>query len=653
MILLCTNISFSQNRVIDSLLSGLKIAKEDTEKINILNVISDKFTRGKPDSAIFYARQALVLSTRINYQLGEADAYLNIGWANTNSHNFSASLKNLTNAQNIYKQLLSPENANRKIIQKQLATSYHYTGWTYLGEAFYSKALQQFFNALQILEETNNSSTIAPLFNSIGNVYFFQHDNSKALEYYNKSLNISNKNNDKRGQATSLNGIGTVYTNKLNYEKGLKYFLRSLRLNRELGDNDKIAVSILNIGDCYFDQGQYNKALEYYLEGLKISREIKDDFLVSGSSTGIGNVYFKQKKFKEALSYQDSALQLGKKIGSFKLIRLAEESLSKIYEQMHDGVNALDHYKKYIIARDSSFNTENAKKIVRVEMNYEFEKKQALEKAEQDKKEALYLESAKRQKQLSTFLISGVLLFSGLVFVIYNRWQVKRRLTLQKDLVEYEQKALHLQMNPHFVFNCLGSISSFIAQNGTDSAIRYLAKFSKLMRLTLEYSKASLIPIDKEMESLQNYLELEQLRFNDKFDFEIKKSALVEDDMALPPLLIQPFVENAILHGIVPKPGKGRIEVHFNIENDNLICLIVDNGIGLEKSKEAKEGSVTMHKSMALEITKKRLEIMESVTSMSANVRMEDMMDKNNELSGTKVMINLPVQFISDIKIRV
>src|SRR5690606_11582282 len=121
----------------------------------------------------------------------------------------------------------------------------------------------------------------------------------------------------------------------------------------------------------------------------------------------------------------------------------------------------------------------------------------------------------------------------------------------------------HLQMNPHFVFNCLGSISSFIVQNGTDSAIKYLSKFSKLMRLTLEYSKESLIPIDKEIEGLQNYLELEQLRFNNMFDFSITKDPNIEDDMAIPPLLLQPFVENAIIHGLVPKKEKGNINIYF------------------------------------------------------------------------------------------
>jgi LytS/YehU family sensor histidine kinase len=231
--------------------------------------------------------------------------------------------------------------------------------------------------------------------------------------------------------------------------------------------------------------------------------------------------------------------------------------------------------------------------------------------------------------------------------------QIKRRLTLQKEVAEYEQKALHLQMNPHFVFNCLGSISSFIVQNGTDSAIKYLSKFSKLMRLTLEYSKGSLIPIDKEIESLQNYLELEQLRFNRKFEFSIHSSSSIEDDIALPPLLVQPFVENAILHGVVPKEGNGRIEVNFNVISNQLICTITDDGIGLTKSKSMKENSVTAHQSMALEITKKRLEMMETSTLQKANVTIEEIQNIHNQIIGTKVVITLPIQYTSDTKTRV
>jgi len=165
------------------------------------------------------------------------------------------------------------------------------------------------------------------------------------------------------------------------------------------------------------------------------------------------------------------------------------------------------------------------------------------------------------------------------------------------------------------------------------------------MRLTLEYSKESLIPIDREIESLQNYLELEQLRFNNKFTFSIYKSDAIEDDMALPPLLLQPFIENAIIHGVIPKKEIGSIAVRFTIENQSLLCTVEDNGIGFQQSKAAKVNSVVAHKSMALDITKKRLEMIESTTKQKTNFTIEEV-KSDSEIKGTKVILNLPIQYI-------
>ena len=303
------------------------------------------------------------------------------------------------------------------------------------------------------------------------------------------------------------------------------------------------------------------------------------------------------------------------------------------------------HFQNYSALKDKLINEENIRKSVESSMNYEFEKKELLQKEAQEKREFLIQEKAQSFKLKMLFGTLIGLLVLGIIFLIYNRNQLKKTLTLQKELAEYEQKALHLQMNPHFVFNCLGSISSFILQNGTDSAIKYLAKFSKLMRLTLEYSKESLIPIDKEIESLQNYLELEQLRFNNNFDFSITKSTEIEDDVALPPLLLQPFVENAIIHGVIPKKKKGHIKVDFQIDNDSLVCTIEDDGVGCETSKKAKENSVSVHKSMAIDIIKKRLEMIASSTHKNATISIEEI-NTNDNNSGTKVVLKLPIQYI-------
>jgi len=431
----------------------------------------------------------------------------------------------------------------------------------------------------------------------------------KAFDYYSKAEKVFQKNPDARGFGELLNNLGTYYDETANPGQALK---------------------------------TWEKAISTFTA-------IEDKFGVSDTYYNLGKFYFSKENYPEALKNISKSLALAKELQVLEQIMSCEKMLSEIYQKLDNPSEALRHFQLYSVSKDSLTNHEKIRQSVQAEMNFDFEKREALQQEAHEKKELLFSEKSKRTTLITFFSALFILLLVGIVFLVYNRKQLKKSLTLQKELAEYEQKALHLQMNPHFVFNCLGSISSFIVQNGTDSAIKYLSKFSKLMRLTLEYSKESLIPIDKEIESLQNYLELEQLRFNQVFTFTITKSSEIEDDMALPPLLLQPFVENAIIHGLIPKKEVGEIAIDFAINDQSLICTITDNGIGFDKSKELKEMSVSIHKSMALDITKKRLEMMESVTQKTSKVEIKEITDDNGKTIGTRVILNLPVQYIGKL----
>src|SRR5690606_30368283 len=402
-----------------------------------------------------------------------------------------------------------------------------------------------------------------------------------------------------------------------------------------------------NLRLYYQATSELQKAVESWEKAKEKFNAIEDKFGISDTYFNLGEFYFEQNNLEKALQNTQKAKELATEIKTLEMIVLSENLLSKIYEQKGDLNKSLEHFKSYSIAKDSLTNYENIRKTVQSEMNFEFEKRESLHKKEQQQKEILLKEQAKRHTLQLVFGGLFLLLTVGLGFLFYNRNQLKKNLTLQKNLAEYEQKALHLQMNPHFVFNCLGFISSFIVQNGKDSAIKYLSKFSKLMRLTLEYSKESLIPIDKEIESLQNYLELEQLRFNDKFSFSITKDPNIEDDVALPPLLIQPFIENAIIHGVIPKKENGNISIAFSVTNSSLHCTIVDDGVGINQSRKNKENLVLAHKSMALGIIKKRLEMITEATTKEASITIEEM-ENGNEITGTKITLKLPLQYVGN-----
>ena len=636
----------AQNPAADSLKLVLKRTTNDIDEAKLLNEIASAYRADNPKLMQQYANEALQLSKKIKFRLAEGNAYMNLGNAGIITGDYAKALLNFSNAQTVFESEAEKKSSvDQEEINNGLARAYGSIGIVFSEQSNYAKALQYHLKALKIYESGNHPEKLARVYNNIGIVYKAQGEDFKALDYFIKCLKIQKKIKDNTVGITTTN-IGNIYLNQKNYAKAFEYYNEAQRLFQQYPNGRGLGELYNNVGLYYKNTNNPAKALESYAKALETFSSIDDKFGKSDTYFYIGEINFEKGDYQQALQNTSKSLQLAKELEITEQVQNAEKRLSEIYEKLGQSAEALRHYKLYSIAKDSVSNHESIRNTVRAEMNFEFEKKEALQKKEQEKKEIVYAEQSKRHKQQILFTILLILSLCGIGFLIYNRLQLKKNLTLQKDLAEYEQKALHLQMNPHFVFNCLGSISSFIVQNGTDSAIKYLSKFSKLMRLTLEYSKESLIPIDKEIESLQNYLELEQLRFNKKFDFSITKSSEIEDDMALPPLLLQPFVENAIIHGLIPKKESGTITVDFSLNDENLICTVTDDGIGFNTSKELKENSVTVHKSMALDITKKRLEMMEAYTSKKAKVEINEL-SENGTVYGTKVVLNLPIQYIA------
>jgi len=251
-----------------------------------------------------------------------------------------------------------------------------------------------------------------------------------------------------------------------------------------------------------------------------------------------------------------------------------------------------------------------------------------------------------------SFRISTALLLIVLiVWIVSIRMRQMRRkheverkmLDIEKQLFELEQKALRLQMNPHFIFNSLNSIQSFILSNDTDKAISYMAKFSQLMRLILTNSRESFIPVKDEMKGLQYYLDIEQLRFDNKFDYSIHIDKEIDDEfMGIPPMIMQPYVENAVLHGIINKKSKGHISVSLKLENKIIFCVIEDDGVGRERAMQIKNESGLKHKSRGMVITKERLEILNKQNKNQITVNVIDLMDDSDNPKGTRVEINIP-----------
>ncbi len=240
------------------------------------------------------------------------------------------------------------------------------------------------------------------------------------------------------------------------------------------------------------------------------------------------------------------------------------------------------------------------------------------------------------------FLGSGLAMFLLALFVSYKEKKSRHDMDYQTlhKIRELEQAALCSQMNPHFLFNVLNSIQSFIMRGDKISSVQYLSTFSRLVRLNLHYSSVPKITLEQELEMLSQYLELEKLRFNGKFDYEFKLEASLEPNCVfLPPMLIQPFIENAILHGLRPVSRKGHITVNLEPKNNCLLVTITDNGIGIDTSKRLKEKTIHYHKSMAMKITKKRLQLLSGTAGVNQKLSVKELVDDNGEVMGTEVRL--------------
>jgi LytS/YehU family sensor histidine kinase len=275
--------------------------------------------------------------------------------------------------------------------------------------------------------------------------------------------------------------------------------------------------------------------------------------------------------------------------------------------------------------------------------SYEIEQKQISQESE--------IENLQTQKttQRNNYLIAGAFILL-VIFGVISRLRYKRKRDEQqlktefkKQLAQAETKALRAQMNPHFIFNCLNSINSFVIDQKHEIASDYLIKFSKLIRLILDNSRSETIPLNKELETLKLYVLLESARFDNKFTcvYNIAEDVNTSTIM-IPPMLLQPFVENAIWHGLMQKEGEGTITIEIEKENEEFLNIsITDDGIGRERAAELKSKSAT-HQSHGLKVTSQRIELMNKLNSTGAKVNIIDLKDDLGNATGTKVELIIP-----------
>ena len=431
----------AQQAKIDSLQTVLKTSKEDTSKVNTLNILSKQYmAAGNYEQALQFGKQAALQAEKLNYKKGMTDAYSNIGinyWYQGNyEKSLDYGLKALKTAEEIgYK--------------KGIANSYNNIGIVYFYQGNYQKALDNYLKSLLILEETADKKGIAYCSANIGVIYASQGNYEKALDNYFKALKINEELGNKHGIAVSYNNIGEIYVKKNNFEKSLENHFKALKLYEETGDKQGTASSYINIGNIYYEQGDYKRELANYLKSLNIYEKIGDKRAVGATSSNVGIAYIKLGKLENAFYYLNQSLIISKELGYKDGIKEAFNDLSELYEAKSDYKQAYSYHKLYSDIKDTLLNEQSSKQIAEMNTKYDSEKKdkELIKKdAEISKQQA---ETEKQNLQRNAFII-GFLLVLILAFFIFRGYRQKQnanKLLEEKNILIENQKQLVEEKN--------------------------------------------------------------------------------------------------------------------------------------------------------------------------------------------------------------
>jgi len=493
------------------------------------------------------------------------------------------------------------------------------------------KALEYYHKALGLMEKDKDLQSLGwGIYGGIGTLYYEQEEYGKALEQFKKVLH-----NDKNLELTATANIANIFGSLNQLDSAIYYYKKALNLEQVTNNPTYKANLYSNLSLIYSQADQLDAALASAENSIGLIEQYGIEFVRPTAYANASMAYLGNKDYVNAELYANKALQVSEAQGNVFLQKSAWGTLADVYSAKGEFSKALEAYTKFSVLKDSLNNQNRRVEINRSQLEFEFEKERTIAQAEIDRQSTI--------KTASLLGGGGLLAASVLGFVLYKR---RRDVLEQKKDAEFralvadtELKALRAQMNPHFIFNALNSIGDYILKNNNETALEYLTKFAKLMRMVLENSENKSIPLEEDLKFLELYLQVEAKRQPGKFSYHIQvDEALEVENTLVPPLLLQPFIENSIWHGFRDRDGMGQIQITINENQDMLICSIEDNGRGIEHTANGNESK----KSFGVAITENRLKILNKQKNKEGRLQVIDL----GEQKGTRVEISLPLEHL-------
>ncbi len=585
-----------------------------------------------PSQALSNVQEALGMSLAQNDHFNAAKCYLLLGEINENISEWGLALGNYENA---FQQLSG--NYNMTV---EFQSTLRGLGNTHLKLANYTQSLHYFQEAIKLplgeIDKTERSLDISEVYYQMGNY-------TEALKVIEEMSALKIRNEVLEGKIQ--NQKAKIYTKLNNVDKANDFYqssqrnLRAANATPKQAQEDELAVQSSNakeeISGALREQKRFDEDIALRNQSIDINLESKNLGEVSKDKIELSKSLIAKGETSKAIRELEEAALLADTINNPKDQANAYLNLADLYEKNGMPAQALSTFRKY---SEAVARTEKQNELALQEKADLIKQQKEIEELSNDV--MLGQQEEKTTLQRQQLIIYGLLVIIAIIAVtsyfIFKNAQASKRANQLLAL-----KSLRSQMNPHFIFNALNSVNQFISQNDERTANKFLSEFSRLMRLVLENSQEDFIPLLKEEEIISLYVKLEHYRFRDKFDYTIRvDDELNKETIELPPMLIQPYIENAVWHGLRYKESKGNLDVHIRKDATGLKVEITDNGIGRKKSTELKTENQKKHNSTGLKNIQDRLNILNTVYKTNYLVQIEDLPSD----SGTRVTISLPIQ---------
>lgn len=642
--MLITNTLIAQDTVrLHKYYALLQIAKDDTSRVNALRSLGTCYADSNPDSAIIFTSKALGLAEKINWTKGIAACSLNMGYYFDGKSNYDSAL------------FFSGKALKASVIvgdKNRIAQAYINRGSFYMHLLRYTDAMNDFKKAMQLSEATNNQGKIARCNMSFGSIYIAQSNFGAALPYYQKALTVFTALKDTEQIANAGGTVGSIYLHLKNYVEAEPLLKSAITMEVKIKDYFRLTDNYYDLGTLYIQQKHFDQGISMMQLAVKNAKLYGDPKMIALADSYLGDAFYKNKQYKAAIDAYSMGLQSSVGANSIEADQSNYLGLANTLHETDDDKNAFLNLKKAYELNDTISSRNQQKELLQLQTQFETEKKE---------KENLLLKADNKTSHarlvaafVSLFLmvVLSVAIYSNRQTKIKNIHTLKllnTQLAQQKEEISsintiLALRALRSQMNPHFIFNSMSAIQECILSGKIDDADNYLSKLSRLMRLVLANAEQETISLDKEIEMLELYIQLEAVRLEDSFHYEINLDEnIFPDEINVPALLLQPFAENAIWHGLLPKENNRELKIKITASTNYLQYCIEDNGIGRERSAELNRFK-KKHQSKGIQIASERLVIIKTrFDKPETGFTIIDLFNDQQIPCGTMVLIKLPL----------